>query len=232
MSIDFTNAMKHANSYLTTDEIEKMLQWCYSKNRIRDYMLILTVARTGRRITEVLGEKPYTRKVGFRPVDIHNNLIHFDILKKSHVKERSAKTGVKRNQETIDKLRLKKMPKRVLIPVDDEYLQLINSYIEANNITSHNRIFPITRQRADIIIKEVAKGCNISRSDYKIHFHMLRHSYAIHFIKSNPKNPSALIMLQELLAHSNINVTRHYLQFNPEDKIKALNKLYNKEEKQ
>jgi len=31
-------------------------------------MLILTLVRTGRRISEIIGKRPFSRNVGFRPV--------------------------------------------------------------------------------------------------------------------------------------------------------------------
>ena len=94
MNINYSNVMKDKTSYLSIEEIDKMLNFCIKEDRMRDFMLITTLIRTGRRITEIVGKKPYTRKVGLRPCDIHDDyLIEFDILKKNHVKSRSAKTG-------------------------------------------------------------------------------------------------------------------------------------------
>ena len=52
MVIDFSNVMKHKTDYLTYEEIDSMLQYCFDNGKIRDYMLILTLYRTGRRISE------------------------------------------------------------------------------------------------------------------------------------------------------------------------------------
>lgn len=218
--------MKHKTDYLTIKEIDSMLQYCFDKNNIRDYLLILTLYRTARRITEIVGEKPYTRKIGLRPCDIHpDGLIEFDILKKNPIKSKNKK-GELKNPEKVLKARIKKMPKRALKPVDDYFLEVLNSYIESEGIRKRDRIFPITRQRADFIIKKVAKACNIVRPKNKIHAHNFRHSLAIHLLKNNPNDASILKQVQELLDHSSIVITMHYAQFTQYDKKKSLNKLF------
>lgn len=228
MAIDFNNTMKNKTAYLTMQEINKMLKYCYDNKQYKYYMLILTLARTGRRITEIVGERPYTRKQGLKPRDIHEDLIEFDILKKNHIKIRSSKTGNKLDKDKVNRLRLQKMPKRALFPVDSEFLNVIKNYIEINNISANSRIFPFTRQWADCIIKKVAKACNINRPNYKIHAHMFRHALAVNLLKDNPNDASVLKQLQQLLDHSNINVTYHYAQFTQEDKKEKLEKLFNK----
>lgn len=226
--IDFTNIMKDKTAYLTLMEIDKMLQHCYGKGHLRDYMLLLTLQRTGRRVTEIVGEKPYTRKVGLRPCDVHEDgLIEFDILKKNPVRSVS-RAGKKRDEDTISRLRLKKMPKRVLLPVDDEYLSLLLDYISYRGIGAYQRIFPLTRQRVDVIIKRIAKACKISRAKSKIHAHHFRHSFAISLLKKNPNDAATLKQVQDLLVHSDINVTMTYAQFTQEDKKESLNRLFNR----
>lgn len=228
MVMDTTEIMKHKTAYLNSAEIQTMLNYCFKKERVRDYMLILTLSRTGRRITEILGKKPYTLYVGLRPCDIHpDGLIEFDILKKNPVMSKT-KTGQPRSEDRLIKERLNKKPKRKLFPIDDTTLSFLKQYIQNNNIQTHQRIFPITRQRADVLIKQIANACKITRPGMKIHAHNLRHSFAINLLKDNPNDASILIQVQELLDHSNLNITKTYLQFTPEDKRKKLNKLFKK----
>jgi len=224
--MDFTNIMRDKTDYLSFEEINVMLQWCFEQGRTRDYMLITTLFRTARRVTEIIGKKPFTNYKGFRPVDIHNDgLIEFDILKKDHVR-RKTKSGQKRDPETIKKLMWEKGPRRLLFPVDDGYLQLIRQYIKHANIYPYKRIFPVCRQRVDQIIKEIAQKCGIVRPRKKIHAHNFRHSLAIHLLKDNPNDASVLKQLQEILAHSDIKITMHYAQFTQGDKKASLNRLF------
>lgn len=57
--MDFTNVMRNKKAWFSIDEINRLLNYCKDNNRDRDYMLLLTLARTGRRITEVVGKPPY-----------------------------------------------------------------------------------------------------------------------------------------------------------------------------
>ena len=82
--------MKHKTAYFDMEEVDAMLEYCDDHDRIRDYMLVMTLIRTARRISEVVGEKPFTRCVGLRPCDIHGDgLIEWDILKKDHIKTKT-----------------------------------------------------------------------------------------------------------------------------------------------
>jgi len=231
VSIDFSNIMRHKTDYLDLDEIDKMLQYCYDEGNIRNYMLVLTLSRTGRRISEIVGARPFTANVGLRPVDIKysDKLIEWDILKKNPIKSYT-KRGIKVSEEKLKKLKLEKKPKRMLKPVDDEYMDYLTEYIASLNINPYERIFSISRQRADQIIKEIAKECKIVRPNKKIHVHQFRHGFAINFLKSHPSDPSAPIKLQMILDHSSFNVTQHYLQFTQEDIKKSLNKTFGVEQ--
>lgn len=237
MSIDFSDIMRNKSAYLDEEEIDAMLQYCdesydYSQTAsdkdkwLRNYCLIYTLYRTGRRITEVVGESPYTIKIGFRPCDIRpDELIEWDILKKDHIKTKN-KAGQKRSEESVIRERLNKKPKRKLKPVDAEYLDYIKAYIECMEIPHHQRIIPISRSMADKIIKYVAKKCGIRRSDMKIHCHMFRHSFAIHLLKKNPNDAATLRFLQDFLDHSDIKMTMTYAQFTQEDKKDMLNRTF------
>jgi len=229
MSIDFTNTMKNKTAYLTIQEINKMLKYTYEREEYRDYVLLLTLARTGRRVTEIVGEKPW-RKAGLRPMDIHDDLIEFDILKKNHIKIKSSKTGQMFDKEKIKRMRTQKMPKRKLVAVDSEYMYILKWYIEDKGIRPRDRVFPLTRQRVDVIIKKIATACGIVRPNFKIHAHMFRHSMAINLMKDNPNDAGIIKIVQNQLDHSDIGVTYHYAQFTQEDQKEKLNKLFNKGE--
>jgi len=226
-NIDFTQVMKDKTAYFSYQEIEKMLKYCYDNGKIRDYVLILTLYRTGRRITEIVGEKPYTHKVGLRPIDIReDHLVEFDILKKNPIKSKT-KSGNKMNKEKLLLLRLNKFPKRVLKPVDDVLFSVLVDFVNYNQIKPYDRLFPITRQRANDIVKHISSKCDIYRNKFKIHCHMFRHTFPITILKQNPNNAAVLRQVQDLLEHSSINVTMNtYAQFTQEDKKETLNKTF------
>jgi integrase len=226
--IDFTDVMRHKTNYLDVAEVNKMLDYCYQKQKVRDYVFIMTLYRTGRRVSEIVGERPYTRKVGLRPVDIlPDGLIEFDILKKNPIKSKT-KTGHVRSLDRVHEARVKKMPKRLVMPVDPDYLAVLKNYIEYAGIPPKNRVFPITRQRALQIVHEIAEACGITRPHGKIHNHSFRHSFTIQLLKSNPHDPSILIKAQRLLAHSSLQITQAYAQFTPQDILDTLEDTFNK----
>jgi site-specific recombinase XerD len=234
--IDYTDIMKDKTAYLSMEEIDKMLNVCltdhknhneyYKKISMRNWLLIQTILRTGRRITEIVGKKPYTICTGLRPVDIHNNdYIEFDILKKNPVRRMRGKK--KLSDKQIFEAKLFHKPKRVLKPVDKLYLSWLKNYIETNNIYPHSRVFPMTRKRAWEIVSNIAMKCGVARAKGKIHPHNFRHTFAIHLLKSNPNDMATLRQVQELLDHSSINITMAYAQFTQEDKRMALEKAFN-----
>jgi integrase len=227
MTIDYTSVISDKSAYFERWEVDNMLGYCNQINDSRTYMLILTLVRTARRITEIVGEKPWTHKVGLRPCDIHwdEGLIEWDILKKKHIKS-TTKTGQLRSEDTVMKERLNKMPDRKLKPVDNNYLELLSLYINSLEIKSMDRVFPISARRADQLIKKVASRVKLKPRTCKIHCHMFRHTYAIWLLKRNPNDASILRQVQELLDHSNINMTMTYAQFTQQDKQEKLNELF------
>ena len=228
--------MRHKTAYLSIEEQEKMLNYClnknnFSKNKLMHYMLILLLIRTGRRISEIVGEKPYTAKHGLRPIDIHpeDDLIEWTILKKKPIRARKGSRGPKRSKETMKKLKAKKLPANKLKPLDKRTMITLKKYIEVNRIGPYDRIIPITRVGAWKIIGRIATKSNITRKGFHIHPHMFRHGFSINFLKKNPYDPTALVKLQRILDHSSIEITVGYAQFTPQDLKDALNKIFGEE---
>jgi integrase/recombinase XerD len=94
------------------------------------------------------------------------------------------------------------------VPLDPETLAQLQAYIEANKIPGEAPIFPITQQWARASINKYAKliGKNV-------HPHTFRHSFAINSVRHGVD----IRRLQQVLGHSNINITAVYLQFNDKD---------------
>jgi len=228
VSINF-KPIAYKTDYFSMKEIKRMLDYCLKEEKSRDYMLLLTLARSGRRITEVVGKIPYNVYVGLRPMDIYEDKIEWDILKKNPVRKKD-KFGKLRDKQVIKKEYKEKRPTRELKASDPDYLDQLQYYIKVNNIGPYNRVFPITRQRVDIIIKEIAEACKIYRSHTKIHAHMFRHSLVINSLKYNPYNPSVLSQMQVHLSHSSLSVTQGYAQFGQADIKDTLTSVWKDEE--
>lgn len=229
-NIEFSNVMQNKTAYFSSPELDRMLIVAYKndgKKIGRDYLLLLTLARTGRRTSEIVGTKPYTKVTGLRPCDVRDDdLIEWGILKKNHVKKRSKK-GIMRLASAVKKDLLNKKPKHLLIAANSEYLQALRYYIKENNIGFYDRVFPITRRRVHQIVSSIGVKAKVYRDGMKIHPHMFRHSFAINWLKNHPNDPTALIKLSMLLAHSSISVTYGYAQFSQEDIKEDLNRMYN-----
>lgn len=103
------------------------------------------------------------------------------------------------------------------IPIDSETVELLHDYITTNAIAHDHPMFTITRQQLFNIVKKYG-----TLAGTPISTHGLRHSFAIHMIRSCVD----LRRLQQLLGHSNIQTTTIYLQFKDQD----LQDVYNKVE--
>lgn len=89
-----------------------------------------------------------------------------------------------------------------LIPL---HLTLKNPlYMFCANLKFEDLLFGFTRQNADYVCKKYGFG----------NAHKIRHSYAINFLRQS-KSPMAIVELQKLLGHSNIQTTMEYLKVVP-----------------
>ena len=93
-------------------------------------------------------------------------------------------------------------PRVISIPEALSYR--MGDYIGRRGLTDTDRLFPISRQRAWVIIKQCAVAAGIEQRTYP---HLLRHSGAVSRLKrsGNPKS------LQIHLGHSDIKMTMRYL---------------------
>jgi len=194
--------MKDTRSYLEPWQINKIIASCPTP---RDRLLLLTLARTGRRVSEIV------RCLKPKDIDFTNGLIDFTILKRF-------------NRKTKERI-----PERSLLPVDEEVLAGLKEYIEARRIEADEYIFPISRQRADQIFKRASRKAGIftigSGKYNQPHVHVLRHSFAIQGAKSL-KSPADLVQLKDMLGHSRIDTTMFYLKFNPAEKRDLLKEMW------
>ena len=249
-NMDFTRVMANKEAYFNAKQIQTMLDYCFQNKLWNRFLLFMILFRTGRRITEVLGKPPYSldskkclsNYKGLRPCDIYHKerLIEFDILKKQPVRTTN-KDGTKKSDDRLKVLLDKKMPKRKLKAIDKVLYDWIVWYIKEFNIGFEDRILPISRFTARDWLIDVCKKCNIEMNlgfknvkvrgnirevRVKPHLHMFRHSFAIYFLKKNSTDPSAVVKVQNLLEHSSMNITAHYMQYTQKDIIDVLDKTF------
>lgn len=120
---------------------------------------------------------------------------------------------------------LGKGKKERLIPVTRQAVDSIDSYLlkKEGGKTPDSIIFcnlkgkGLTERGVQFIIDRVARACGIYR---KVTPHMLRHSFATHFLE----NGMNLRYLQHLLGHSNLSTTEIYTHVS----IDQLKKVYSK----
>lgn len=193
-----TNIMKDVGGYLTPQQIKQMR--IYAANE-RDRMLILVGWRTGRRISEIL-------KLKKRDIDFMKELIKFNILKKRN-------------------------PTIKWKAIDSKTIQSLKSYTE--NMQPDDYVFPspyvegkhLSRAQAYNIIRNTAEAAGIfNAGDKPVHPHVLRHSYAVNYLKRAPNVSDAIRKIQMQLEHSNIAMTSTYLQFDQSDIKEDLNKIF------
>lgn len=245
-------AMQNRKRYIKPWQVQQLIDYFFEKagstphiegRNINKAYLIFTLWRTGRRVTEVIGDLQHIHRMhGLRPMDLDNEdrTITFSILKKNPVRSKD-KYGKARSEEAIKKEKFTKAPVHEAIAYDDSFFNDIHTYIDSLGIEPHERVFPYTRQYVDNFIKRAALDLDLNlgyrtiidestgksiTEKMQINIHSLRHGFSIHFLKNNKDNPNALPMLQEILCHSSIGVTKTYLKYDQEDRRKALNKVF------
>lgn len=102
------------------------------------------------------------------------------------------------------------------VPLDRDTLKMLCEYIFTQQLQDYQPIFGITRRHVGRLLKRY--GYSIGAD---IHPHTLRHSYAIHLVRSGMD----LRRVQLLLGHSNLNTTQVYLQFKDEDLREVYDKI-------
>ena len=104
--------------------------------------------------------------------------------------------------------------RRVLL--DSQTMNMLSDYIITQKLLEDQPIFGVQRVQIFRIVKKYG-----NMLDFDIHPHTLRHSYAIHLVRSGMD----LRRVQLLLGHSNLNTTQIYLQFKDEDLREVYDKI-------
>lgn len=191
--------MNDLQGFLEKNKVQKLIE---AATRIRDKLLFRLLFVTGARISEILGDHSWYEPQG--TPRIFYGLRVKDVIPKE-------------NAVVLDTLKRKRYPppkRRVII--DKKTMQMLQEYIKTCELTSEQKVFNITRQRAFQIIRELGKKTGLNFVGQKrIHNHHMRHSHCVAYVKKN-NTLEGLRKLQRKLGHASINTTAHYLQFSPE----------------
>lgn len=202
--------MSDSRGYLPFDKILSILE--AAKDNPRDFLLLMTLAFTGRRVSEIVGlcykkQEDGTWKYalkentigGLKPVDIvpDKNAAFFWILKK-------------------------RQPSQRMKPIPSMLKRRLLTYIELEGIKPDERIFPLTKARVWQIVLKYADRAGIPDiGKHHIHPHIFRHSYSVYMV-----DRVGLKKLQDLLEHADIGMTAHYLQYSIADVEKDIEEAF------
>ena len=194
--------MQDIEAYLEPEQIQALLKYADTD---RDWLLLFMLWRTGRRISELL-------EVKVKDISFQRETIKFNILKK-------------------------KSPLEKIKPIDSECLGAIKRYLSYQNIKPEEYLFKspykpfrhLSRQQVFRVIKKIAKRAGVYLPSGELpHPHTMRHSFAIHVVR-NTQSKMALILVKDLLEHSDLKVTNVYLQHGIKDLKEDLEQIFNKD---
>ncbi|MEM7815839.1 MAG: tyrosine-type recombinase/integrase [Candidatus Aenigmatarchaeota archaeon] len=181
--------MKDLKGYLTEEQVNRIIS--KAKNP-RDRLILQIMYRCGRRVSEVL-------MITKEDILWDENKIIFNILKR-------------------------KRPLKEMKPVDVETMELLRKYVSSVPIKglrknmNGERLFPVSRQYVFKMLRKLGKEAGIEFVGKKrLHPHHLRHSFAVHQVRTKVKTAEDLRKLQMYMSHANIATTSHYLQFSPDE---------------
>lgn len=219
---------------------QKRIHTRHSNRSVNKAYLVLTLWYTGRRISEIVGQPPLKLNHGIRPMDINEeeNKIRFIILKKNPVRNLN-KIGKPRSEELIKKERFLRVPPEINIDYPPKFIRMLMQHCRDLQLGLSQRIFPYDRKYVDRVLKEACNKLNLNFGYKKvmqedgtilevkkqIGAHSFRHGFSIEFLNRNKHNAKALILLQDYLAHSDINTTKKYLNYDHEDFKESIRRM-------
>lgn len=189
--------IKDLRGYMKESEVKKLLDGASS---LRDKALLRLLWATGARISEIVGDHSWYKEKVFEgakveDIDFDESVIILDLLKRKQYP-----------------------PPKHRVPLDAVTLQILREHITSEKLLPKDKLFPITRQRAFQIIRQIGREVGIETvGSKKIHNHHLRHSHCIAYIRKN-NSMEGLRKLQQNIGHANINTTAGYLQFGLEER--------------
>lgn len=111
------------------------------------------------------------------------------------------------------------------VPITENMKQLLIKYIELEKLNNFAYLFPgnkNSKATTKMISHIIAKYVKISTINKNIHPHSLRHTRAVHMLEAD----IPLVYIRDILGHENITTTEIYAKVSLETKRKALEQVY------
>jgi integrase/recombinase XerD len=190
------NIMNNPEDWLSRETASMILHEARNHSK-RNWLILYTLLRTGRRISELLRIKP-------QDIRQEENLILWTILKK----RRPLRKWKSIDGETL--AALNEYIEQEQIPQDQ--------YIFSS---PYNKEKPLSRQFIWKLVKRYAKILELD-----VHPHSFRHTFSIWTVEKMD-NPGDLKMLKDHLEHNSIQTTEAYLQFSTKRSKELLERTFN-----
>jgi integrase/recombinase XerD len=198
LAIPFKRASHRPIEYLEYDEIQSILNSVDRSNKDgeRDYILLTIMFNTGARVQEILDLK----------------ICDLQLFKPYHAKL------------------LGKGSKERICPLWSKTAFLLNNLLKDRYDKKNELVFfnhrgqPLSRFGVRYLFKkycDIAKINKPSLVDKRLHPHSMRHSTAIHLLKSGVD----IVTISQWLGHASINTTNQYISIDLDMKRKAINKI-------
>lgn len=230
-----SNPMKDKKNYLSIAEINQLLSLPLDH---RTKLIIITLLKTGRRVSEILGN-PIVVLVNKIRIGTHTNgrsiIRYVELFQHDKNSGRVLKEGGL-HVEDIDFaggaakftiLKKKGGIKYKQLTVDKDVLELWKVWITEKNLKPNDLLFNITRQRFHQLLAKVSEQYTIHAVNGKpIAAHQLRHSFAVRAAQTID-NPQGVKWIQEELQHSNADQTMDYVSsFNRKQREDTSKKMW------
>lgn len=202
--------MKNIDEYISPGDFDKLVSHARCE---RDRVLVTLLYNSGRRISEVVGS--------MQAGDVSQNTsnLAFAIMKKKRfcqeckrIMKLSAGRWLCRDREKmwVDLGHLPETRPKIWIKTPESIVSMMRDFTK--DMKPGMTVFPITRQRADQIIKRMGSDAGmLTFQHHKIHNHIFRHSFVVNEAKKC-KDMWQLKKLQNHMQHSSIEMTSYYME--------------------
>lgn len=97
-----------------------------------------------------------------------------------------------------------------IVPIPLDFAREIEEYIRKNNLGYEDKLYDMKERGLRSMVKRYGTRCGLLQD---VHPHMLRHTFAVHCLKSGMN----LRTLQKLLGHKHLTTTQIYLDITGQD---------------